>query len=79
MCDNNNLKINIFNTRNEMLKHYCNIITSPKILEIGVFKGDFLDYLVNNCNIGYIDSVDLFEGVSCSGDADGNNVIYYDL
>jgi len=68
-----------FDTRNEMLKHYCSTITSPKIMEIGVFKGDFLTFLVDNCAIGSIDAVDLFEGVTCSGDVDGNNVVYYDV
>ena len=68
-----------FGTRNEMLKHYCDKFTSPKVLEIGVFKGDFLDYLVKNCNVGSIDAVDLFEGITCSGDVDGNNVVYYDV
>jgi hypothetical protein len=69
----------IFDTRNNMLKHYCNTLSNPKILEIGVFKGDFLDYLVKECNYGSIDAVDLFEGITCSGDADGNNVVHYDV
>ena len=68
-----------FDTRNEMLKFYCNKLCNPKVLEIGVFKGDFLDYLVNECNTGSIDAVDIFEGVTCSGNADGNNLIYYDV
>jgi len=69
----------IFDTRNEMIKHYCNKITNPKILEIGVFKGDFLDYIISNCNIGSIDGVDFFDRIMCSGDANGNNVIYYNV
>ena len=73
------IKQNTFNTRNEMIKYYCNKLSNPKIIEIGVFKGDFLDYLVKECNIGTIDAVDLFEGTTCSGDADGNNVVYYDV
>ena len=68
-----------FETRGEMLKYYCNQFSGPKLLEIGVFKGEFLDYLVANCNMGSIDAVDLFEGVTCSGDADGNNMVYYDI
>jgi len=68
-----------FETRNEMMKYYCSQLTKPTVLEIGVFRGEFLDYVVNNCNIGQIDAVDLFEGVTCSGDADGNNVIEYDV
>jgi len=73
------VKQNTFNTRNEMIKYYCNKLSNPKIIEIGVFKGDFLDYLVKECNIGTIDAVDLFEGTTCSGDVDGNNVVYYDV
>jgi hypothetical protein len=71
--------MNIFDTRNEMLKFYCNKLTNPKILEIGVFKGEFLHYLEKNCNWSSIDAVDLFEGITCSGDADGNNVAYHDV
>jgi lipopolysaccharide biosynthesis glycosyltransferase len=73
------IKTVIFDTRNDMLKFYCNKVTSPKILEIGVFKGEFLHYLEKNCNWGSIDAVDLFEGTTCSGDADGNNLVYYDV
>jgi hypothetical protein len=71
--------LTIFETRNEMLKHYSNTISNPKILEIGVFRGEFLDYLVKNCNIGSIDAVDLFQGITCSGDANGNDVVHYDV
>jgi O-methyltransferase len=73
------IKLKEFDNRNDMLKHYCSKITNPKLLEIGVFKGDFLEYVVENCNVGSIDAVDLFEGITCSGDADGNNVIHYDV
>jgi hypothetical protein len=69
----------IFETRNDMVKFYCDKLDKPKILEIGVFKGEFLHYLEKNCNWGSIDAVDLFEGTTCSGDADGNNVVYYDI
>jgi len=72
-------ELNYFNTRNEMLTEYCNRIDKPRILEIGVFKGDFLEYLVTSCRTASIDAVDLFEGISCSGDVDGNNVVYYDI
>ena len=73
------MKYNIFDTRNEMLKYYCEKISNPNIVEIGVFKGELLDYLVKNCNFKSIDAVDLFEGVTCSGNADGNDVVYYDV
>jgi hypothetical protein len=66
-----------FENRNIMMKHYCSLITNSRILEIGIFKGEFMEYIINNCNIGSIDGVDIFEGVTCSGDSDGNNVVYY--
>jgi hypothetical protein len=62
-----------------MLKYYCHKFSNPKILEIGVFKGNFLDYLVTNCNGGSVDAVDLFDGICYSGDVDGNNVESYDI
>jgi hypothetical protein len=68
-----------FENRNEMLSYYCSKLSRPKRLEIGVFKGDFLDYIVKNCNHGSVDAVDLFEGYTCSGDSDGNNVVFYDV
>jgi len=71
--------LSIFDTRDEMIKYYCDKLSNAKILEIGVFRGDFLSYLVENCKYDSIDAVDLFEGVTCSGDADGNNVVYYDI
>jgi len=77
--DENYSELCIFETRTEMLSYYCNKISNPVLLEIGVFKGDFLDYLVKNCRIGSVDAVDLFEGNTCSGDADGNNVVWYDV
>jgi hypothetical protein len=71
--------MNKFNNRNDMLKYYSSILNQPKLLEIGIFRGDFLNYLVSECNYGSIDAVDLFEGITCSGDADGNNVQHYDV
>jgi len=69
----------VFEDRNTLMKELCNRIVSPRVLEIGIFKGEFLDYIVNNCNISSIDGVDLFHGETCSGDADGNNLVYYNL
>jgi hypothetical protein len=71
--------IQLFEDRNVMIKHYSNLISEPKILEVGIFKGEFMDYIINNCSPGSVDGVDIFEGVMCSGNADGNNVIYYSL
>lgn len=68
-----------FDNRNTMIKYYCNKLSNPKILEIGIFKGEFFNFIFNNCNIGSIDGVDLFEGINNSGDVDGNNDIQYDV
>jgi hypothetical protein len=48
-------------------------------MEIGIFKGEFLEYIYNNCQPSIIDAVDLFEGDTCSGNADGNNVVHYNM
>jgi len=75
--------MNIFENRNEMLKYYSNNLlykgVKSKILEIGVFKGDFFDYMVNNCSYDSIEGVDLFEGRVGSGDHNGNNMESVDL
>lgn len=62
-----------------MLKFYCEQFADSKVLEIGVFKGDFLHFLNTNCKTSSIDAVDLFEGYASSGDADGKNVVFYNL
>ena len=68
-----------FDTRNEMIEYFCNESISPKILEIGVFKGEFLENIIKTCNISSVDAVDLFEGTQYSGDVNGNNIIEYNL
>ena len=72
-------KIIEFENRNDMLTYYSNTIDKPKILEIGIFKGEFFDFIANNCSIGLLDGVDLFVGTDGSGDQDGNNFIWYNL
>lgn len=76
--------IQIFPTRNEMLLHYYNILkslsTTPiKIIEIGVFKGEFLNYIHTNCQPSIIDAIDLFDGEMCSGNVDGNYITHYNM
>jgi len=72
-------ELNKFDNRIEMMKYYCNLIDSPVLLEIGVFRGDFLASIIQHCSIQSIEAVDLFEGETCSGDSDGNNVTYYNV
>lgn len=78
------ISIQLFPTRNEMIVHYYNMLkslsTMPiKIIEIGVFKGEFLNYLYKNCQPSIIDAIDLFDGEMCSGNADGNYVTHYNM
>jgi len=68
-----------FDNRELMIKFYSNLIKNPKIIEIGIFKGEFLDYIYNNCNPLNLDGIDLFEGTVGSGNADGNNFTYCNL
>jgi hypothetical protein len=69
----------VFDTRNDMLKHYSNLFQKPVMCEIGVFKGEFFKYLLENCDPSKIEGVDLFNGIAGSGDVDGNNPIQVDM
>ena len=68
-----------FETRKEMMKHYCSLCAKPDILEIGIFKGEFFDFLITECNHNNVDGVDLFRGIVGSGDHDGNNMSQCDM
>jgi hypothetical protein len=48
-------------------------------MEIGVFKGEFSKFVFNEIEPSELHLVDLFEGQMCSGDKDGNNIIWTDL
>jgi len=72
-------EIDIYDTRNDMIVDFAKKINKPKICELGVFKGEFLDFIEQNVDYGLIDGVDLFQGRLSSGDVDGNNVSYCDL
>jgi hypothetical protein len=50
-----------------------------KIMEIGIFKGEFSKFVFNEIEPSELHLVDLFEGQMCSGDKDGNNIIWTDL
>ncbi len=65
-----------FNTRNELLSILDKKI---KICEIGVFKGEFSKILIDNLDTIEIHLIDIFEGEMCSGDKDGNNIIFTNL
>jgi lipopolysaccharide biosynthesis glycosyltransferase len=68
-----------FDNRNEMIVFFSKLIHRPRILEIGIFKGQFFDFIFSNCAPEILDGVDLFEGITCSGDANGNNLEYCNI
>ena len=50
-----------------------------KIMEIGVFKGEFAKFIFDELEPAELHLVDLFEGMMCSGDKDGNNIVWTEL
>ena len=50
-----------------------------KIMEIGIFKGEFSKFIFNELQPCELHLVDLFDGQMCSGDKDGNNIVWTDL
>lgn len=72
----NYLSLRIFATRIEMLS------VVPKhgvYAEIGVFKGEFSDVLCTQLQPRQLVLIDLFSGVTNSGDQDGNNMEVIDI
>ena len=66
-----------FDTRKEMLSSLV-----PKggvVAEIGVFEGEFAEFILNTLSPSKIYMLDLFNGVCGSGDQDGNNYKNTDL
>lgn len=62
--------------RNELL----DLMSDCKIVaEIGVFKGDFSRVINKKLSPTELHLIDKFEGVVCSGDKDGKNIIWADL
>jgi len=67
----------IFETRGAMISHLV-----PKegvYAEIGVFKGTFSRELISILNPSKLVLIDLFSGRTCSGNEDGNYVIWTDM
>lgn len=66
----------IITNRVEML----NLIPKNGVVcEIGVFKGEFSEKIIQVLNPSKIYLVDIFEGIMCSGDKDGLNIVHTDL
>lgn len=49
------------------------------IAEIGVFKGEFSKILFEENQPKELHLIDIFNGRECSGDKDGNNIVFTDL
>jgi hypothetical protein len=64
-----------FPTRNNLLSYFG---PNQIICEIGVFKGEFSDFLFSLSPKELI-LIDIFEGITHSGDKDGENIKYADL
>lgn len=67
--------IMVFKDRNEMMEH---IVPSKKVAEIGVFKGEFSDFIYK-LKPESLHLIDIFEGGVSSGDKDGQNIQSVDL
>jgi len=65
-----------FNTRNDLLKSFDK---NTIICEIGVFQGEFSKFIKENLSPSELHLIDIFEGNGCSGDKDGNNIIWTNL
>jgi hypothetical protein len=44
-----------------------------KVCEVGVFEGEFSEFILNEINPSELHLIDLFDGLSHSGDKDGKN------
>jgi len=66
----------IFENRNDLLDF---IGHQSIVCEIGVFKGEFSEIMIKNLNPSEIHLIDTFEGTMCSGDKDGNNIVWTNL
>jgi hypothetical protein len=66
----------IVETRNELLDLLPINLT---ICEIGVFKGEFSKILLDKMKPKELHLIDIFEGQMCSGDKDGNNIVWTNL
>jgi hypothetical protein len=67
----------LFHTRIEMIKAL--VPPGGVYAEVGVFEGTFSKKLQEELSPTTLYMIDLFEGICCSGDQDGNNVVNRDL
>ena len=69
-------RIKIVNDRERLIS---SLPKGMKIMEIGVFKGEFSKFILTEAEPVELHLVDPFEGQMCSGDKDGNNIVWTDL
>jgi len=66
----------IVENRNDLI----DLITpKSKVCEIGVFKGEFSKILLEKLKPTELHLIDPFNGMMCSGDKDGNNIVWVNL
>jgi hypothetical protein len=66
----------LIENRNDLIKLFNKNLV---IAEIGVFKGEFSKFLFEENQPKELHLIDIFTGIECSGDKDGNNIIYTNL
>jgi hypothetical protein len=63
-------------TRDDLLK----LLNHQDIVaEIGVFQGKFSKLMLSYLTPDQLHLIDIFDGIMCSGDKDGNNIVWDDL
>lgn len=65
-----------FETRDDLIR---SLRSDMVVCEIGVFKGEFSKYIYENIKPKELHMIDLFDGMMCSGDKDGNNIVWVNL
>lgn len=68
--------MNIIENRNILFQQFNKNL---KIAEIGIFKGEFSKFIFEQLNPKELHLIDIFEGMMCSGDKDGNNIVWTNL
>lgn len=66
----------IFENRNDFIGSLPQELV---ICEIGVFRGEFSQVILESISPKELHLIDLFDGMMCSGDKDGNNIIWINL
>jgi hypothetical protein len=66
----------VIETRNDLLNTMDKNLV---VCEIGVFKGDFSKIMLDILSPKELHLIDIFNGMMCSGDKDGNDIIWTNL